>query len=312
MSSTNFADRLCEDIKSKRSRLVVGLDPVWDNLPKCVREDALSQYAMEVVSPEASVWALRSFCEDIIDATQDIALAYKPQVAFFERFGSAGIEVLERLLREHEDLTFIVDCKRGDIGSTSEAYAQAYFSAPDAPPAPLPAAALTLNGYLGFDAIAPFIPFITAGKGAFVLVKTSNPSSADFQDLVIDGEPLFVHVARKAAAWGESSIGVNGLSSLGLVVGATYPEAARQVREAAPHSMILVPGIGAQGGQLDDAPAFCTPGGKGAIFNFSRAVLYAYKSELYKAEYSDRDYAKAARAAADFYRKQLNEILGEP
>jgi orotidine-5'-phosphate decarboxylase len=257
------------------------------------------------------VWALREFCEQIIDATRDLALAYKPQVAFFERYGSDGMAVLERILAEHDDLLFIADCKRGDIGSTSEAYAAAYFSLPDAPPAPLPADAVTANGYLGWDAIEPYMKYIKAGKGMFILAKTSNPSAADFQDRLIDGEPLYVHVARKVAQWGAQCVGACGFSSLGLVVGATYPDAARAVRAAAPQSLILVPGLGAQGGAIEDAPAFCS-NGHGAVFNFARAVIYAYKDEPYQAQFGEKGYAQAARAAAELYRLKLNEVLGAP
>jgi orotidine-5'-phosphate decarboxylase len=265
---------------------------------------------METRSHDAVVWALREFCEQIIDATHDLALAYKPQVAFFERYGSAGIAVLERILAEHDDLIFIADCKRGDIGSTSAAYAQAYFSLEGEPPAPLPAAAVTANGYLGWDAIEPYMKYIQAGKGMFILAKTSNPSAADFQDRLIDGEPLYVHVARKVAEWGAQCVGACDFSSLGLVVGATYPEAALAVRAAAPQSLILVPGLGAQGGSINDAPAFCS-GGKGAVFNFARAVIYAYKDEPYQ-QHGEKGYAQAARSAADDYRQQLNAVLGAP
>jgi orotidine-5'-phosphate decarboxylase len=307
---SNFADRIHDEMQRRRTRLVVGLDPVWDSLPRSLREDAQSQTGiMETVSSEATVWALRAFCEDIIEATREIALAFKPQVAFFERFGSDGIEVLERILTEHQELLFIVDCKRGDIGSTSEAYAQAYFSHPAEPPAPLPCSAVTLNGYLGRDAIDPFLPYIRDDKGAFVLAKTSNPSSAEFQDRLLDGEPLYIRVARAVAEWGAECRGSGGFSSLGLVVGATFPEAARQVREAAPHSLILVPGIGVQGGKVEDAAAFTTAGGLGAIFNFSRGVIYAYKGEAYKQQFGERDWALAARAAAEDFRQALNDAL---
>jgi len=311
MTTTNFADTLISEMRRKQSRLVVGLDPQSDHMPSDLREMSLAHSSLGHTEGERHRWEIREFCEQIIKATADVAVAFKVQIAFFERYGSTGLRILERILGDHEDKLFIIDCKRGDIGSTSKAYAEAYFHREEEEDAALLCDAITVNAYLGRDTLEPFFPYIKTGKGVFVLVKTSNPSSADLQDLKVDGIPVYERMAQHVAEWGQSFIGNHGYSSLGLVVGATYPEAAQRIRQTAPQSMFLVPGMGFQGGKLSDAKAFCGKDGCGAIFNFSRSIIYAYKMGPFKAEHPDAKYAEAARVAAEHYRVSLNEVLGD-
>jgi orotidine-5'-phosphate decarboxylase len=300
--SRNFADRLTAAIEQNNSRVVVGLDPQYDKLPEPLRQRAESQQLPQSVR---ELWAINEFCTQIIEATGEFACAFKPQIAFFERYGGHGLLLLERLLRAHRDQLWIMDCKRSDIGSTSEAYAAAYFSTGGS--APLEVDAVTHNPYLGHDSIAPYLPFLEADKGMFLLVKTSNPSSGDFQDLLVGDLPLAEHVAQKVDKWGEECLGARGYSSLGMVVGATYPETAQVLRRIAPRCYILVPGLETQGGQLSDAGCFTNEDGGGAVFNFSRAVIYAYQSP--GSTFGPEQYASAAREAAAKYREALNTAL---
>jgi orotidine-5'-phosphate decarboxylase len=312
----HFADRLFAAQQAASSRIVVGLDPVWDSLPEPLRAAAATRaYGGSTAGRESACWAFREFCEGIVGATAGAACAFKPQVAFFERYGSAGLAVLEDLLLAHRDKVFICDAKRGDIGSTSAAYAAAYFGED----APLPCAAVTHNAFLGLDTIEPYLPYLAGGHGMFVLAKTSNPGSGDFQDLDVmkhtgepgPVEPLYVKVARRIGLLGEQFTGQSGFSALGLVVGATYPEAARAVREAAPQALILVPGLGFQGGNPQAADAFCDEQGHGAVFNFSRGVIFAWKHGPEPGRFSEAQWQDAAAHAAAHYRGVLNGVLGE-
>lgn len=312
MGKQNFADHLIGQMREKKSRVVVGLDPDWEHLPENIKETAQAQFSMQAEGMGSHMWAIREFCEEIISTTQDVAVAYKPQMAFFEQYGYTGLRVLERILKDHEDKIFILDCKRSDIGNTSKAYAKAYFNHADDKRAPMPCDALTHNPLLGLDSIEPYFEYLADGKGMFLLAKTSNPSAADFQDLEVNGKPLYEIIAEKTEEWGQAFIGEEGYSALGLVVGATQVEAAQRIRNAAPHSIILVPGMQTQGGKLDDAKAFCDDQGMGAVFNFSRSISYAYKFGPFSEEHTDEQYKEAARIAAEHYRVSLNEILGDP
>jgi orotidine-5'-phosphate decarboxylase len=313
MQDNNFADHIIEATKRKKSRIIVGLDPQRNHAPEALQLQSLSQTELGGTASLARQWAIREFCERIIEATADIAVAFKVQIAFFEKFGAAGFHILERLLAQYDDQLFIVDGKRGDIGNTVEAYAEEFFHSEGDDRAALWCDAVTANPYMGYDSLQPFLSYMNQGKGVFALCKTSNPSSADFQDLRLEsGEPVYVRVARKVQEWGREYVGDYGFSSLGLVVGATYPESARMVREAAPNALILVPGIGVQGGQVQDAAAFCDRHGQGALFNFSRSVIYAYKYGPIPEDHHDSKFAEAARRAAEHYREALNAALGEP
>jgi orotidine-5'-phosphate decarboxylase len=315
MSSSNFADRLIDRMKQTKSRVIVGLDPQREHAPASLLRAGVGAmgFGHRHVG-EARQWGVREYCENIIEATKDIVAGYKFQLAFFERFGANGFEILERLMYEHEDQNFILDGKRGDVANTAKGIAEAYFFDQGRDDqAPLLCDAITLNGYLGMDTIEPYAPYLKSQHGIFVLCKTSNPGAGDFQDLKVeDGRPVYLHLAEKVNAYAEEFVGDSGYSALGLVVGATYPESARQIREVAPRCMFLVPGIGVQGGKPQDAAAFCNKDGGGAVFNFSRSISYAYKFGPFADEHSESDYAKAARIAAEHYRVALNDTLGEP
>jgi orotidine-5'-phosphate decarboxylase len=314
MPTINFADQITEAMKRKKSRMIVGLDPSHEHAPGMLNEAEIATLGFGTRDIAMSrQWGMREFCERIIEATADVAVAYKVQLAYFERYGSAGMHLLERLLYEHEEKLFILDGKRGDIGSTMEAYADAYFlDSGDHDKAPLLCDAITLNAYLGYDSLKPFAKHLAEDKGVFVLAKTSNPSSADFQDLLIEGQPAYVKMAELVSGWGQDYVGASGYSSLGLVVGATFPEAAVEVRKVAPRALFLVPGIGVQGGKPKDAAAFCGADGLGALFNFSRSVIYAYKFGPFADEHDEHQYATAARVAAEYYRASLNDVVGVP
>lgn len=306
MAAINFADRLSERIVENGSRMVVGLDP---NPAKFPPELARAWQSAEEGSARAQV--LSDFCNAVIGACSGLACAFKPQIAFFEQFGSVGIAVLEELLRSNPDEIFIMDCKRGDIGSTVEAYARAYFELPGEVAAPLSCAAVTHNPYLGLDSVLPYFPYLAENRGMFILCKTSNPSALDFQDRLVDDRSLYLIVAEQIEEWGSEFIGDCGFSSMGLVAGATHPSDGMQIRQAAPHALFLVPGIGTQGGKVENASAFTDEQGNGAVFNFSRAVIYPHSNGPFHEELSgSEDYGTEIRRAAEFYRKALNEALG--
>jgi orotidine-5'-phosphate decarboxylase len=306
MPAANFADRLGTAVRNRKSRLVVGLDPDWAQLPQHLRD--LSRQQLDDATA-MHAWAIRSFCEEIIRATRDIAVAFKPQIAFFERYGSEGIRVLELLLDKYKEELFIVDCKRGDIGNTSAAYAEAYFGELDGADAPLICDAVTHNGYLGGDSIEPYMPYLRRDKGMFMLARTSNPGSSDLQELSSGELNVSEHVAALVARLGESCVGESGYSSLGLVAGAPFPEQARGLRELAPRAWFLVPGLATQGGKVEDAPAFVNEDGLGAIYSFSRAVIFAYRGMPDGSRLDAEQFARAARDAAIHYRDALNSAL---
>ncbi|MCB1185808.1 orotidine-5'-phosphate decarboxylase [bacterium] len=306
MAALNFADRLSERIRSNNSRVVVGLDPNPAKFPV-----ELKQAWDQASDGAARAEVVREFCDTVIRASQSVACAFKPQIAFFEQFGSAGIAVLEELLRANPDSIFIMDCKRGDIGSTVEAYAKAYFELPGEPAAPMSCAAVTHNPYLGLDSVLPYFPYLAEDRGMFILCKTSNPSALDFQDRLVDDRSLYLIVAEQIELWGEQFIGECGFSSLGLVAGATHPYDGEAIRNAAPHALFLVPGIGTQGGKVDDVRAFTDENGNGAVFNFSRSVIYPQLHGPFAEDQGGSgDFASMVKQAADFYREALNSSLG--
>lgn len=272
MDATNFADRLLEAIERKSSHVVVGFDPDYDLLPADVRaacpRDAYGSDA------EMKVDCYRGFLTGVLEAVCADAVAIKMQCAYFEALGAPGYALYEELvgpIRESGCLV-IADAKRGDIGSTAEAYARAHLEVAGVD-------ALTVNPYLGSDSVEPFARRAReAGKGVFVLVKTSNPSSSEIQDLAVDGDkPLYVRVAELVNAWGEGSEGVHGYSSVGAVVGGMHPSQGIELRAHMPGVPLLVPGYGAQGAGADDIAGMFDAQGTGAVVNSSRAVLYAYR-----------------------------------
>jgi len=279
----NFADRLLEAQRRKRSIAILGVDPQLDT-------------AKEPGVPAGLT--VERFCCDIIEACAPSVIAIKPQLAFFEARGVEGMRAfvaVAKLARKLGLLT-IADAKRGDIGPTSAAYASAFLGDGD-----FGCDAVTVNPYHGSDAIMPFVRAVPRGRGIFALVKTSNPTSGEFQDLATAEGPLWECVARRIQGIGSDFLGECGLSAIGAVVGATYPEHARRARELMPGAFILVPGYGAQGANAGDAVAAARADGTGVIVNASRSVMYAYRN---RAGVSP---ALAAAEAAEAMRIDLNE-----
>jgi orotidine-5'-phosphate decarboxylase len=270
---THFADRVAEAVERKRSQIVVGLDPIVDQLPVELRGEL-------VLGRDHAAAACARFCCGIVDAVAPYAVAVKPQAAFFEALGSDGMRALEEVCEyaRAAELLVIMDAKRGDIGSTARAYAAAYVE-PRGDAAPL-ADAITVNPYLGRDALEPFLAACRRdGAGLFCLVKTSNAGGADVQDVRLsDGSLMWQHVAGLVGEWGEDLVGEGGLSAVGAVVGATFPREVAEARRILPQSVLLLPGVGAQGGEPADlAPAF-TSGPASGLVSASRSIIYAYKN----------------------------------
>ncbi len=273
VATVTFADRLAAEVERKRSQLVVGLDPRPDLLPVELRGD------------------IARFCCGIVDAVAPYAVAVKPQLAFFEALGPAGAAAFDEVCRyaRRAGLLVIVDGKRGDIGSTARAYAEAYLEGE-----PPRGDAVTVNPYLGRESVEPFLSAARrAGGGLFVLVKTSN-AGGDVQDVVLrDGRPLWQHVAGLVAEWGEDLVGEVGLSSVGAVVGATHPRAVAEARRAMPQAILLLPGVGAQGAAPGDLVRAFQSGPASALVNASRSVIFAFRDGE-----GGRDYREAAGAEA--------------
>ncbi|MGI6038173.1 MAG: orotidine-5'-phosphate decarboxylase [Limnochordia bacterium] len=293
----NFADRLSAAIEAKNSRVVVGLDPHGDLLPHHLLRQGEETRG---TGPAGVAWAIARFNREIIDAVADHVVAVKPQLAFYERWGSLGIAALEETITAAREagLLVIMDGKRNDIGSTAQAYAESYLG-----DGPLGSDALTINAYLGRDGVAPFLK--DQQRGVFALVKTSNPSGGDLQDLDVDGRPLYYRVAELLTQWGAGAEGRCGYQNIGFVVGATYPEVLAQLRQAFPHNYFLIPGYGHQGGGVEDIlPAF-DDHGTGAVVNSSRGILFAYGQGG-----REEDFAGAAQRAAQQMQEEINEGLG--
>lgn len=291
-------NKLISNIKKTNAPIVVGLDPMLNYIPEHVQKKAFAEYGETLEGAAEAIW---QFNKEIIDKTYDIIPAVKPQIAMYEQFGIPGIIAFERTVKyaKEKNLVVIGDVKRGDIGSTSAAYAAAHlgkvnvgsktFAAFDEDFA-------TVNPYLGSDGIKPFIDVCKEEKkGIFILVKTSNPSSGEFQDRVIDGRPLYEWVGEKVNEWGADCMG-DGYSYVGAVVGATYPEMGRTLRKIMPKSFILVPGYGAQGGKGADLVDFFNEDGLGAIVNSSRGIIAAYKNAKYE-NFGAENFGDASRAA---------------
>jgi len=289
-----FADRLAEAVLTKASPVVVGLDPDPARMPKELLSSTSSGDPREDTAQ-----AIREFNAAVIEQVAPYACAVKPQIAFYEACGPPGIQAFEDTIQMAHDagLLVISDVKRGDIGSTAQAYAAAHLLAP------VSGDAITVNPYLGTDSIQPFLDACgTVGGGLFVLVRTSNPSAGEIQDLCPDERPVHEHVARLVATWGDAFVGSCGYSSIGAVVGATAPAELRKLRELLPCAWFLIPGVGAQGGAAADvAPAF-DDRGLGAVINSSRAILYAFGDP------SSRDWRTPIGTAARQLRDELAQV----
>jgi len=256
----HFADRIIDTCRAKDSRLVVGLDPHLDRFPRWFT----AQYPADAVGQ-----MIVDYFREVVDATLEVAVAYKPQIAFFEQLGPTGMQAFAAVLQHLRDkgALIITDAKRNDIHSTASAYARAFFGHG------FPSDALTVNGYLGSDGIRPFLT--DPANGIFVLVKTSNPSSGELQDMKLEnGKSLAEEMADRVTAWNEATIGQSGYGNVGAVVGATYPDHMRHLRKRLPHSLILVPGYGAQGGDKAAISAAFASDGLGALINSARAILF--------------------------------------
>jgi len=298
MANANFADRLAESVMRKRSQLVVGLDPRLDLLPMELRGEA-------VLGRASAASAVARFCKGIIDAVGPYVVAVKPQSAFFEALGSDGVRALEEVsaYARSAGLLVLLDAKRGDIGSTARAYAEAYLEPRD-DAAPL-ADAITASPYLGLDSVEPFLAACRRnGAGVFFLVRTSNAGAADVQDLALsDGRPLWHHVAELVREWGAPLVGGEGLSSVGAVVGATHPRAVSEARRLLPQTPLLLPGVGAQGATPADVARAFTTGAASALVTASRSVIFAYRE-------SEADWRTAAGAEAQQLATQVWAAAG--
>ena len=293
-------NKLVDKITKTHAPIVVGLDPMLNYVPEHVQKAAFAEYGETLEGAAEAIW---QFNKEIIDKTYDLIPAVKPQIAMYEQFGIQGMIAYEKTVSyaQEKDLVVIGDIKRGDIGSTSAAYAVGHLGKVKVGSntfAGFHEDFATVNPYLGSDGVKPFIDVCKEEKkGLFILVKTSNPSSGEFQDQLIDGKPLYELVGEKVAAWGEDHMG-DKYSYIGAVVGATYPEMGKVLRKVMPKSFILVPGYGAQGGQGKDLVHFFDEDGLGAIVNSSRGIIAAYKQEAY-AKFGAENFGDASRAAVE-------------
>ena len=292
--------KLIANIQKTNAPIVVGLDPMLNYIPKQVQEKAFKEYGETLEGAAEAIW---QFNKAIVDETYDIIPAVKPQIAMYEQFGIPGLMAYKKTVDycKEKGLVVIGDIRRGDIGSTSAAYATGHVGKVQVGSkkyAGFDVDFVTLNPYMGSDSINPFIEACKEEKrGMFVLVKTSNPSSGEFQDQLVNGRPLYELVGEKVAEWGEGFMG-DSYSYVGAVVGATYPEMGKILRKIMPKAYILVPGYGAQGGQGKDLVHFFNEDGLGAIVNSSRGIIAAYKQEKY-AKFGEENFAQASRAAVE-------------
>lgn len=308
----NFSDELVRKIAVMENPTVLGLDPKLDYIPDFIKEYAEQIFPEEAA--KATAKALWLFNKAIIDSTCDIVPAVKVQYAYYEMYGIEALKTMLLTIRyaQKKGMLVISDAKRNDIGSTATAYAEGILGNTDlllGENMPMTGSdAVTVNPYLGIDGVKPFIDVAKRdGKGVFCLVRTSNPSAGDFQDLKLgDGRMVYETVAAKVNEWGEELIGEEGFSSLGAVVGATWPEQAVQLRKAMPKAIILVPGYGAQGASADDAVASFTADGKGSIVNASRSIMTAWKKN---SDLKPEEFATAARLEAEDMKNKLNAAL---
>lgn len=303
-------EKLIDKIKQTHAPICVGLDPMLSYIPQHILDKAYGEFGETLAGAAEAVW---QYNKAIVDATYDLIPSVKPQIAMYEQFGIEGLKAFQKTVDycHEKGLVVIGDVKRGDIGSTSAAYAAGHLGKVQVGSKSLSAFDedfATVNPYLGTDGVKPFIDVCKQEKkGIFVLVKTSNPSSGEFQDRVIDGRPLYEWVGEKVAEWGASHMGEN-YSYVGAVVGATYPEMGKVLRKIMPKSFILVPGYGAQGGKGADLLHFFNGDGLGAVVNSSRGIIAAYKQEKYAA-FGEENFADASRAAVEDMIKDINGAL---
>lgn len=301
-------DRLIRKIAAMQNPTVAGLDPKLDFVPEFIRKEAFTKYGQTL---EGASKALLTFNKGLIDALCDIVPAIKPQCAYYEMYGYHGVETLYKTMEyaKEKGMLVITDGKRNDIGTTMEAYAIGHLgetTVGEQKEVGFPGDCLTVNGYLGSDGIQPLLTVCKEhDKGIFVLVKTSNPSSGELQDLLIDGKPVYEHMGQMCEAWGAEVPGEYGYSAVGAVVGATYPAQLEDLRTKMPHTFFLVPGYGAQGGGAKDVSYAFDQNGLGAIVNSSRGIMCAYQKD----GYTEQDYAKAARDEALRMKEDILSVI---
>ena len=303
-------NKLVAQIKKTNAPIVVGLDPTLKMIPKHIMDSAIAEYGESLEAAGEAIW---QFNKAIVDATYDLIPAVKPQIAMYEQFGIPGLVAFKKTVDycKAKGLVVIGDIKRGDIGSTSEAYAIGHVgtvTVGNTVCRGFDEDFITVNPYLGSDGINPFIKVCKEQKkGIIILVKTSNPSSGEFQDRVIGEKTLYQLVGEKVAQWGEDFMG-DEYSYVGAVVGATYPEVGKIMRKVMPKTYILVPGYGAQGGKGKDLAHFFNEDGLGAIINSSRGIIAAYQQEAY-AKFGDKNFADASRQAVIDMREDIASAL---
>ena len=305
----NMMDKLIDKIKETNNPTVIGLDPRYEMIPECIK----SKYEENL---EGVAKAILEFNKALIDEIYDVIPAIKPNVAFYEMYGLEGMKTFEETCQyaKEKGMLVIADIKRGDIGSTAKAYSNAFLGRTkigENEVSIYDVDFVTLNPYMGIDAIKPFIEDCQKyNKGVFIIDKTSNPSSGDLQDLTLEnGEEVYTKVAKLVEEWGKDLRGEYGYSSISTVVGATYPKQLQDLRKIAPHTFFLIPGYGAQGGKAEDIALGFDENGIGGIINSSRGLMCAYKSDLWKNTYEEKDFAKATRAEAIRMRDELNTAI---
>ena len=303
-------NQLVQKIQKTKAPICVGLDPMLGYIPSHIVQKAFAEYGETLEGAAEAVW---QFNKEIVDHTYDLIPSVKPQIAMYEQFGIEGLKAYAKTVEycQQKGLIIIGDVKRGDIGSTSSAYAVGHLGKVKVGSnicSGFNTEFITVNPYLGTDGVKPFVDICNEhDKGIFVLVKTSNPSSGEFQDKLIDGRPLYELVAEKVVEWGDASM--DGVySNVGAVVGATYPEMSKILRKLMPRTYFLVPGYGAQGGTAQDLKHCFNEDGLGAIVNSSRGIIAAYKQEKYS-KFGPEHFAEASRQAVIDMIADINSVL---
>ncbi len=305
----NAIDRLIEKIKETNNPTVMGLDPRYEMLPESIK----SKYPETL---EGAAKAIIEFNKNLIDNTYDIIPAVKVQIAFYEMYGIEGLKAFQETCQyaKQKGMIVMADSKRGDIGSTAQGYSNAFLGKTqigENSVSIFDVDFVTVNPYMGTDCVKPFVEDCKKyNKGVFILVKTSNPSSGELQDLKTEkGNTIYTEVAKLVEKWGEDLRGKYGYSSVSAVIGATYPEQLSEIRKEAPHTYFLIPGYGAQGGKAEDIALGFDNNGLGGIINASRSLMCAYKSDKWKDQFAEEDYAKATRAEAIRMKDELNNAI---
>ena len=305
-----MVSKLIEKIQKTKAPICVGLDPMLSYIPEHVTKKAFAEFGETLEGAAEAIW---QFNKEIVDATCDLIPSVKPQIAMYEQFGLPGLAAYDKTVKycQEKGLIVIGDVKRGDIGSTSAAYATGHLGTVQVGSQTLSGfntEYITVNPYLGTDGVKPFVDVCNqCDRGIFVLVKTSNPSSGEFQDRLIDGRPLYELVAEKVVEWGDASMD-GAYSHVGAVVGATYPEMSKVLRKLMPRTYFLVPGYGAQGGTAEDLKYCFNEDGLGAVVNSSRGIIAAYKKDAY-AKFGPEHFGEASRQAVIDMIADINSVL---